>query len=89
MDNTTFLGYLVIALISLGSFITLIVKFTQPINDLRVVIQKLNDNIEAIKDTNKEQSDTLKEHGEHLTRIDGKIGVLETKVNMYHPGDGH
>ena len=43
MDDLQFVGNVVTAVITLGGFIAVIIKFIQPINDLRVVIQKLNE----------------------------------------------
>ena len=48
MDDVVLIGYAVTAVVVLGGFIGVIMKFTQPINDLRVVIQKLNDKIDSI-----------------------------------------
>ena len=64
MDDMQLLGYAVTVIITLGAFVSVIQKFTQPINELKVVIQKLNDNIDAIKDTNKSHSKRLDKHGE-------------------------
>lgn len=73
MNDMEFLGTLVSALITLGGFIAVIVKFTQPINDLRVVIQKLNDKLDMLE----RQSDT---QNEKVNRIDGRVDKLETRV---------
>ena len=64
MDEIQFLGYLIMAVITLGSFIAVIMKFVQPINELRVVIQKLNDNIDSLKNDNAVQNKRIDRHGE-------------------------
>ncbi len=84
MDEAQFLGYLVLAIITLGSFIGVIVKFTQPINDLRVVIQKLNDAIDAMKKDNDTHSKRIEKHGEQIDKLEIKVDKLETKMDMYH-----
>lgn len=84
MDEMQFLGYLIMAVISLGSFIAVILKFTQPINELRVVIQKLNDNIDSLKSDNANQTRRIDKHGEEIDKLDKRVGTLETKVDMYH-----
>lgn len=84
MDTSTVIGYAVTAIITLGSFIAVITKFTQPINDLRVVIQKLNDNIDMMKHDNEVQGKKLDVHDEKINELDGRVGQLETKVNIYH-----
>lgn len=84
MDNNTIIGYAVTAIITLGSFIAVIAKFTQPINDLRVVIQKLNDIIDRMKHDNEVQDKKLDAHDEKIKDLDGRVGRLETKVDLYH-----
>lgn len=84
MDQTQFLGYLIIAVVTLGSFIGVIMKFTQPINDLRVVIQKLNDNIDSLKKNNDEQNKKIEKHDNQIDKLDHRVGTIETKMDMYH-----
>lgn len=84
MDEAQILGYLVIAIITLGSFIAVITKFTQPINDLRVVIQKLNDSIDSLKSTDDRHDKKIEEHDEQIGKLDTRVGKLETRVDMYH-----
>lgn len=87
MDEYQILGYIIISLITIGSFIGVITKFTQPINDLRVVIQKLNDNIDAMKLDNENQAKRIDEHGKQIDKLDGRVGKLETKMDIYHHND--
>ena len=84
MDEMQILGLVVSAVITLGSFIAVIMKFTQPINDLRVVIQKLNDKIDAMKRDSDNHEKRITKHGEEIDKLDGRVGTLETKMNMYH-----
>lgn len=84
MDELQFLGYLVSAIITLGGFVAVIMKFTQPINDLKVVIQKLNDNIDALRNDNDRQSKRIDKHGEQIDQLDNRVGKIETKIEMYH-----
>lgn len=86
MDNVQFLGYLVSAIITLGGFVAVIQKLTQPINDLRVVVQELRDCINSLKSDNATQNRRLDEHGKEIDDLKLKFGNLETKVNMYHKG---
>lgn len=86
MDEMQFLGYAVTAIITLGGFIAIIQKFTQPINELRVVMQKLNDNIDALKNDNETQTKRLDKHGEKIEDLDHRVGTIETKMDMYHKG---
>lgn len=84
MDTNTFLGYAISAVVTLGAFIAVIMKFVQPINDLRIVIQKLNDNIDVVKRDNEDQGKRIDDHDKALTDHDRRIGKIETKMDMYH-----
>lgn len=84
MNEVEFLGYLVSALITLGGFIAVIMKFIQPINELRVVIQKLNDAIDALKDDTDILNKRIEKHGEQIDDLDHRVGKIETKIEMYH-----
>ena len=84
MDETQFLGYLIVAVVTLGGFIGVIMKFTQPINDLRVVIQKLNDNIESLKQNNDAQNKRLDSHDNQIDKLDRRVGKIETKIDLFH-----
>lgn len=84
MDEMQYLGIVITALITLGSFIALIMKFVQPINELRVVIQKLNDRLDAKNEQDETRDKRLDSHGEHLDKLDNRVGKLETKMSIYH-----
>lgn len=84
MSETQFLGYLVVAIVTLGAFIGVITKFTQPINDLRVVIQRLNDNIDSLKSTGERHNEKLEQHDKQISKLDRRVDKLETKIDMYH-----
>ena len=85
MDEVQFLGYLVMAIITLGGFVAVITRITQPINDLRVVVQELRDCITTLKNDNAIQNRRLEEHGKDIDELKLKIVNLETRVDMYHP----
>ena len=84
MGEEQFLGYLLLGIITLGAFVAVIMKFVQPINDLRVVIQKLNDTIDTLKNDNASQSRRLDRHGEQIDKLDHRLGKVETRMDMYH-----
>lgn len=84
MDELQFLGYLISAVITLGGFIAIILKFIQPINDLRIVIQKLNDTIDTLKSDNAAQNKKLDEHGEKIDKLEHRTDKLELKMKMFH-----
>ena len=84
MEQTQFLGYLVTAIITLGSFVAVIQKLTQPINDLKVVIQELRDCISSLKSDNATQNRRLDEHGKDIDDLKDRMTKAETRINLYH-----
>lgn len=78
------IGYVVVAIVTLGGFIALMQKITQPINDLRIVIQELRDCINALKSDNTTQNKRLDKHGEEIDKLNNRVGNIETKINLYH-----
>ena len=88
MDDMAFLGYLITGLGVIIAFVTSVAKvgnqFTQPLNELRIVIQKLNDSIDAMKEDSISQSRRLDRHGEHLDKLDNRVGKLEVKMDIFH-----
>ena len=84
MDEIQFLGYLITAIITLGAFVAVIQKLTQPINDLKVVIQELRDCISSLKDDNATQNRRIEEHGKEIDELKGRMDKAETKIDLYH-----
>lgn len=84
MEETQFLGYLITAVITLGAFVAVIQKLTQPINDLKVVIQELRDCISSLKTDNATQNRRLEEQGREIDDLKDRMTKAETKINMYH-----
>ena len=66
MDTVQFIGYLITSIVTLGAFVGVVMKFVQPINDLRIVIQKLNDAIDTLTRDNQEQNNRINKHGEQI-----------------------
>lgn len=83
MNEVVFVGCLVLAVVTLGGFIAVIMKFVQPINDLRVVIQKLNDTIDTLKTDNVTQNRRIEKHGEQIDDLNHRVGNIETKIEIY------
>ena len=83
-DEALLLGYAIIALVTIISFISAILKFTQPINQLNIAIQELRDLIAGIKESNEEQNRRLREHGRQIDSLISRVDRLETKVELYH-----
>lgn len=88
MNDTQMIGYAVVAVITLGSFISVISKLTQPINELKIVIQELKDCIASIKNDNALQNKRIEKHGEEIDLLGKKVQKLETRMDMYHKDGG-
>lgn len=80
MGEIEFLGYLVTSVITLGAFVGVVIKFTQPITELRVVIQKLNDAIDTLTRDNAEQNNRIKKHGEQIDDLNSRVTSIETDM---------
>lgn len=84
MDEMQLLGAGVSIIITLGAFIAVITKFTQPINDLRIVIQKLNDSIDNMKKDHEKHDRRITKHGEEIDELKVRVKDVETKMQFYH-----
>lgn len=82
MNEAQFVGNVILTLITLGSFVTIINKFTQPINELKIVIEKLNSCIEHIKEDEAVQNKRLEKHGMEIDDLKTRIGKVETKLEV-------
>lgn len=82
MNEAQFVGNVIIALITLGSFVAIINKFTQPINELKIVIEKLNSCIEHIKEDEATQNKRLEKHGIEIDDLKSRVGKVETKLEI-------
>ena len=82
MDDVVLIGYAVTAVVVLGGFIGVIMKFTQPINDLRVVIQKLNDKIDSMIEDANELKIRVGEHGKEIDALGTRVCKGETRIDM-------
>ena len=84
--NGQTIGDVIQVIITLGAFVAVIAKFVQPINDLKVVIQKLNDKIDELTADHSQQRERITKHGEEIDNLDRRVGKIETKIDMYHSG---
>lgn len=55
-------------------------KFTSSVNDLKLVIQKLDSSVENVKEGFKRQEDTIREHGKHIDELDTRVTKIETRM---------
>ena len=84
LNETQIIGYVVMAIVTLGGFVTVILKMTQPINDLRVVIQELRDCISSLKADNSTQNKRLDKHDEAIDKLNNRVEKIETQIKIYH-----
>ena len=84
MNEIELLGYAVSVIITLAAFVNIVHKFTQPINELKIVIQKLNDTIESLKNDNANHNKRIERHGIEIDNLNNRVGKIETKIEMYH-----
>ena len=87
MNEMQILGYVITALITLGSFIAIIMKFIQPVNELRVMIQKLNDAIDNFVKEGIRRDGRLDKHGKDIDELKGDVKTLQTRMDLYHKHD--
>ena len=76
MDEMQVIGYAVTTIITLGAFVVVIQRFTQPIGELRLAIQKLIDTIDTLKSDNATQNKRIERHGKEIDNL--------TAVNIIH-----
>ena len=84
MEQAELIGYAVLAFITLGSFTVVISRFTQPINELRVVIQELRDCITNIMKENARHTERLDKHRDQIEELQKDVAEIKTKMDMYH-----
>lgn len=82
MNEAQFVGNVVLTVITLGSFVAIINKFTQPINELKIVIEKLNSCIEHMKEDEAIQNKRLEKHDIEIDDLKTRIGKVETKLEV-------
>ena len=84
MEQAQLIGYAVLAIITLGSFTVVISRFTQPINELRIVIQELSDFINNITKENARHTERLDKHRDQIENLQRDVAEIKTKMNVYH-----
>ena len=82
MGQAELIGTGVIVLGTLITFIISVQKFTQPINDLRLEIQKLNDTIESLHKDTQQHANRLDRHRAEIEDLQIRVNRIETKMDM-------
>ncbi|MFR7589854.1 MAG: hypothetical protein ACLUVC_00275 [Longibaculum sp.] len=76
------IGNTVLIIITLGSFITVIQKFTQPIQELKIVIQELKDCIVVLRNDNEIQNQRIQKHDQQIDEIKIKMNCLDKDIHL-------
>lgn len=87
MEQATVIGTIVLALATIIGFITSIVNLVKPINELRIAIQKLNDNLEHIKIENSGRDERIKKNTDDIKKLNDRMYKVERDIAVYHSGD--
>ena len=84
MNESEFLGYLVVAIVTLGSFVSVVQKFTKPVNDLKDTINDLKTCLTILSENNDTQNKRLDLHGQEIDNLKLDVGKVKTKIDVYH-----
>lgn len=84
MDETLFLGYSVLTVITLGAFMLVIQRFMQPVNDLKIAIQELRDYIGTLKESNAAQNKRIEELEKTVNALDKTVEKILAIVQLHH-----
>lgn len=83
MKETEFLGYLILAVTTLGGFFSVVHKITQPVNDLRIVIQELKDCIASLRNDSEAHTKRLEKLDAEVDNLSHRVGTIETTIEIY------
>ena len=88
MEQAFAIGAVVLALISIFKLVSAVNsfsdKFTGPLNELRIAIQRLNDSIEHLLKESEVLKDRITKHGQEIDALISRLDKLEMKVEMLH-----
>lgn len=88
MEQAQAIGYFIIAGGAVISFVISVNKisdkFTGPLNELKIAIQKLNDSIEHLLKDSEVLKDRIAKHGQEINDLISRMDKLEIKVEMLH-----
>ena len=84
MDEKIIISYVIIALLTVGSLVAMAMKFIQPINELRIAIQKLTDTIDNLIKENEALKSRITEHGKEIDTLTVRVNAIETKMKFFH-----
>ena len=86
MKDMETIGLVASAIIAIGGLFAFFSRLAQPLNALRIEIQRLNDNLETLKVSNKNHDERISKLSEVIDKLLCRVVELETKMDMYHKG---
>ncbi|WP_270640224.1 hypothetical protein [Longibaculum muris] len=86
MNQEQLIGNTVLIMITLGSFVAVIQRFTQPIHELKIVIQELKDCIVILRNDNEIQNKRIEKHGEEIDELKMRVNCIDKDVHLLKHG---
>ena len=83
-----FLGYFIMAVVTIGGFIGIVNKITQPINELKIVISELKECIRFLQKDQETHKEKIEEFERRISHIEKDVGILSKLIDTYCR-DGH
>ena len=91
MEQAFTIGAVVLALLSIfkliGAVNSFSEKFTGPLNELKIAIQRLNDSIEHLIKDSEVLKDKITKQGQEIHHLNSRMDKVELKMDMYHKED--
>ena len=91
MEQAFTIGAVILALLSIfkliGAVNSFSEKFTGPLNELKIAIQRLNDSIEHLIKDSEVLKDKITKHGQEIHHLNSRMDKVELKMDMYHKED--
>lgn len=84
MDEAQLIGYAVLAIISLGGFLLVVSRFTQPVQELMIAIQELRAFIATLREDAAKKDRRLDSLDSDVDELKDRVGRIETKMRIYH-----
>lgn len=81
VQQAQIIGYSVLVIITLGSFVTLIFKISAPITRLQVAVEKLTPILDNINSDLNSLANRVSIHGKEIDELRDRIIRLEEKLN--------
>lgn len=81
MSEQEVIGWVLIALITIGSFLGIVMKLVSPLNELKVVIKELTVMLGTLKEHNEKQDLRITTHGKEIEKLQEKLIKIDVRVS--------